>query len=139
MRLDCGIFAIRNWRREDVPRLSSIADNPNVSRYMTSRFPSPYTLDDARDWIGRNIGDTATDFAIEVDDEVAGGIGYEIALHERSHSAEIGYWLGEAYWRRGIAAAALAARGRKMRIRSGSGDGKRNRKRRPNGGCVPLC
>lgn len=109
MQLDCGICTIRNWQVDDVPRLSQIADNRNVSRYMTARFPSPYTIDDARDWIERNIGETATNFAIEFAGEVAGGAGYELGLHERSHSAEIGYWLGEAYWGRGIASAALSA------------------------------
>lgn len=108
MRLDCGVCTIRNWTLDDVERLSQIADNPNVSRYMTAQFPSPYTLDDARDWIGRNLGENATNFAIEVEGEVAGGTGYELGLYERSHSAEIGYWLGEAYWGRGIASAVVS-------------------------------
>jgi RimJ/RimL family protein N-acetyltransferase len=109
MSLDCGICTLRPWHAEDAERLSYIASDRNVSRYMTARFQFPYTLEDAHWWIGRNSADDATNFAILVDGEIAGGCGYEIGEYERSRSAEIGYWLSPPYWRRGIATAAFAA------------------------------
>ena len=107
MYLNCGPCVLRNWRIDDVPRLSEIANDVNVSRYMTAQFPHPYTHADARAWIEKSLGDDATNFALVVDGVVAGGCGYELGEYERSQSAEIGYWLGTAYWGRGIASAAL--------------------------------
>jgi RimJ/RimL family protein N-acetyltransferase len=46
-------------------------------------------------------------FAIEVDGESVGGIGYSVGTDIERYSAEIGYWIGEAYWGRGIASEAL--------------------------------
>lgn len=107
MELSCGLCALRDWREGDEARLSEIASDRNVSRYMTARFPYPYTLDDAKWWIGRNTGDDATNFAILADGVIIGGCGYEVGEYERACGAEIGYWLGRAYWGRGIATAVL--------------------------------
>jgi RimJ/RimL family protein N-acetyltransferase len=109
MQLDCGICALRNWREGDEFRLSEIANSENVSRYMTDRFPFPYTVDDARSWIGQNAAPGATNFAIVANAEIVGGMGLEIGRYENRCSAEIGYWLGEPYWKRGYASAALGA------------------------------
>ena len=46
-------------------------------------------------------------WAIEVNGEAAGGIGIELHTDVERVSAEIGYWLGEAVWGRGIATEAL--------------------------------
>jgi ribosomal-protein-alanine N-acetyltransferase len=107
MLLDCGICDLHNWRTGDEFRLSQIADSENVSRFMTDRFPHPYTVDDAKWWIAQNAGPNATNFAIVVNGEIIGGAGFAIGEYEKSCSAEIGYWLGEAYWGRGYASAAL--------------------------------
>ncbi len=107
MELNCGICDLRNWREGDESRLSEIANNENVSRYMTDRFPYPYTVDDAKWWIGQNLGPNATNFAIMSNGEIVGGCGFAIGEFEKICSAEIGYWLGEAYWGRGYASAAL--------------------------------
>jgi len=48
-------------------------------------------------------------FAIAVDDEAVGGIGFTVLTDVERVSAEIGYWLGEAYWGRGIVTEALVA------------------------------
>jgi RimJ/RimL family protein N-acetyltransferase len=50
-----------------------------------------------------------TNFAIDVDGEAAGGIGFMLQQDVERVSAEIGYWLGEAYWGRGICTDALRA------------------------------
>lgn len=108
MQLDCGVCAIREWKRGDEWDLVQSADNANVSRYLTDRFPHPYTLQDAYAWIELNeVRREHTNFAITVGGSVAGGIGYEIGAYERRLTAMIGYWLAQPFWGRGIATAAL--------------------------------
>ena len=71
-------------------------------------FPHPYGLGDALGFIalaGRM--DPRTYFAIEADGELAGGIGYIRQTDVERIGAEVGYWLGRAFWGRGIATAAL--------------------------------
>ena len=48
-------------------------------------------------------------FAIEVEGEAAGGIGYGLHSDVERVSAEIGYWLGRKFWGRGIVTEALRA------------------------------
>lgn len=75
---------------------------------MRDTFPHPYTLADAHAWLER-VQDTETVFAIEIDGEAAGGIGLPQQPDVGRRSAEIGYWLGEAHWGRGIATEAVQA------------------------------
>jgi len=101
---------LRPWRAGDEPSLERHANNRNVSRNLRDVFPYPYTAADARDW----IASTATrapvqDFAIVVDGVAVGGISATPNDGERRQSAEVGYWLGEPFWGRGIATEALRA------------------------------
>lgn len=108
MQLDCGACVIREWKRGDEWDLVQSADNPNVSRYLTDRFPSPYTLQDAYAWIDLNEARRDnTNFAITIGGSVAGGIGYTLGSYEMRLTATIGYWLAEPFWGRGITTAAL--------------------------------
>lgn len=72
-----------------------------VARWMTRRFPHPYTRADADEWIPISRS-AALSFAIEVDGSLAGGIGVERLGGERSGSGLFGYWLGRDYWGHGI-------------------------------------
>ena len=103
-----GTGVVRPWRREDRTSLLRHADNPNVARYLSLRFPNPYTPADADAWFAFLESQADPEgWAIEVDGEAVGGIGLRRGAAEFAHSAELGYWLGEAYWRRGIVAAAV--------------------------------
>jgi RimJ/RimL family protein N-acetyltransferase len=77
---------------------------------LRDRFPSPYTLDDAEAWL-RHCARTVpvTDFAIEVDGEAAGGIGVVLRTDVERVDTELGYWLGEQYWGRGVMSRAVTA------------------------------
>lgn len=99
---------LRPWRPEDAEALRAIADDEDVARFMTTRFPHPYTLEDARYWTSSQ-GDPGlgVNFAIEAGGDLAGGTGYQGLAHERVRTAVVGYWLGRAFWGRGIATAAL--------------------------------
>lgn len=108
--IDCRVCVLRPWRAGDEEALVRHADNVNVWRGMRDAFPHPYRRGDARQWIRAAAAERPpTHFAIVVDGEAAGGIGYQRGEDVARFSAEVGYWLGEAHWDRGITSAALRA------------------------------
>ena len=94
---------LRPWRSTDVDALVRHANNRKIWRNVLDSFPHPYTDADGVDYIERIV--PASDgviLAIEVEGEAAGSIGLHLQSGVWRHSAEIGYWLGEAHWGRGI-------------------------------------
>jgi RimJ/RimL family protein N-acetyltransferase len=101
---------VRSWKREDEEALSRYADNRRIWINLRDRFPHPYRRQDARRWLAQVLGARPeTSFAIDVGHEAIGGIGYTIQEDVHYRSAELGYWLGEPFWGRGIATAAVRA------------------------------
>jgi RimJ/RimL family protein N-acetyltransferase len=101
---------LQPWRAEHAASLVVHANNRKVSGNLRDRFPYPYTAADATEWIDRAVTEApARNFAILVDGAAAGGIGVELRQDVFRRSAEIGYWLGEPFWGRGIATEALRA------------------------------
>ena len=101
---------LRPWRLEDKASLIRHANNRNVSRHLLDRFPFPYTDADADRWLGiATAQGNDIHLAVEVDGEAAGGISAMRGSGNARFTAEIGYWLGEAHWGRGIATAAVRA------------------------------
>lgn len=111
MRLVTPSAILRDWTADDAPALARHANNPQVARSMRDAFPHPYTIRDAKAFIAlATAGDSpALLLAIEVDGEAAGGIGVHPLEDVYRGTAEIGYWLSEAYWGRGIATDAVRA------------------------------
>ena len=108
--IDLGIARLRHFRPEDAASIARHADDREVWINLRDRFPHPYTLDDARAWIAHVATiSPANDLAIEVGGEAVGGIGYTPGEDISRHSAEVGYWLGRAFWGRGIATASVRA------------------------------
>jgi RimJ/RimL family protein N-acetyltransferase len=69
-------------------------------------FPHPYTEDDARHWIAAcREQEPPRDLAIEVEGQVAGSCGIQLGQGVSAYTGNIGYWLGERHWNRGIATA----------------------------------
>jgi RimJ/RimL family protein N-acetyltransferase len=105
-----GSCIVRDWAAEDLPSLVRHANNWNIWINLRDRFPHPYTEADGRGFLAHMATrDTQTVWAIEVDGEAAGGIGLVLMSDVERVSAEIGYWLGETYWGRGIVTDALRA------------------------------
>ena len=110
MRLPLGVCDVRSWRRGDATAIVKHADNRHVWLNLRDRFPHPYTLREAHTFLATVIGARPeTNFAIEVDGAAVGGIGFRIQTDVERIGAELGYWLGETYWGRGIATAAVGA------------------------------
>ena len=108
MRLQGERCLLRFWRGKDLVSLVQHANNSNVSRYLRDRFPYPYTRKDARGFLSTVIGGDGSKMAIDVDGQAVGGIGIIRGDDVERFSAELGYWLGEPYWGRGIATEAVA-------------------------------
>jgi RimJ/RimL family protein N-acetyltransferase len=110
VRLSLSLCTIRPWAATDADSLQRHANNRHVSIHLRDRFPFPYEMEQARSflgWIAKQPSPTV--WAIEVNGEAVGGIGIELHTDVERVSAEIGYWLGEAMWGRGIATEALRA------------------------------
>jgi RimJ/RimL family protein N-acetyltransferase len=111
LRIAFADGCLRPWRRDDVDALVRHADDPEVWRNLGDRFPHPYTRRDARRWLaGGFASGNELALAIELDAEAAGGLGIKFwsdPIFRRT--AEVGYWLGRAYWGRGIMPRALRA------------------------------
>jgi ribosomal-protein-alanine N-acetyltransferase len=110
VELNLATCQVRSWRKSDAESLAFHANNRQVWINLRDRFPHPYTLADARDFIQKvRAGTRETNFTIAVEGFAVGGIGFSLREDVERVSAEIGYWLGEAYWGRGITTVALAA------------------------------
>ena len=110
MKLALAQSIVRSWTNDDLGSLVKYADNRKIWLNLRDRFPHPYTRRDGREFIhlARSTR-PETMFAIEVDGEAAGGIGFVPHSDVERVSAEIGYWLGEPFWGRGIVTEALVA------------------------------
>ncbi len=102
-------FCLRPYREGDAEALSRVGNNPAIARNLVATFPSPYTLADAEAWIASCAGSPETEVrcAITIDDVVCGGIGLYPRPLWSPYTCEMGYWLGEEYWGRGIVSAAV--------------------------------
>jgi [ribosomal protein S5]-alanine N-acetyltransferase len=104
-------ITLRRWKPTDIAALVRYANNRNIWINLKDRFPHPYTQADAEAWIAR-CGQEAgnpTSLAIELNGTAIGGIGFDILQDVQRLTAEIGFWLAEPFWGRGIATTAVKA------------------------------
>jgi ribosomal-protein-alanine N-acetyltransferase len=108
MSIVLSLCSLRPCREGDQAEIVRHANNPRVALHLRERFSQPYTWADADAWIAR-VADHSPplNFAITIDDRLVGGIGLEPGTDIHRVSAEVGYWLGEAVWGRGIASCAV--------------------------------
>jgi [ribosomal protein S5]-alanine N-acetyltransferase len=110
MRLQLADCVIREYRPEDAESLVESANNRRIWLNLRDRFPHPYTLIDANTWLARATASVpVTAFALTVEDKVIGGIGVDRMDDVFRQTGEVGYWLAEPYWGRGLVTAALKA------------------------------
>lgn len=101
---------LRPLTENDAASIAHHANNRNVWRNLRNAFPQPYSKQDALEFIGRiNEQPGPPVLAIEVDGLVVGTVGVRLKEDIETGSAEVGYWLGEEYWGRGITSEAVKA------------------------------
>ncbi len=99
---------LRPWRNTDIPALVSLAANPKVTEFLTDGFPKPYTCEAAERFIAFALSENPRKIlAITVEGALAGSIGVYPQNDIYRRNAEMGYWLGEAFWGNGYMVAAI--------------------------------
>lgn len=96
-------FTLRPWQLTDIESLTKYANNKNLTTYFTNRFPVPYTKNDAKNFIEMALNDSPLlKYAIEINGEAVGGIDFHPQADILCKNIEIGYWIGEPFWGKGI-------------------------------------
>ncbi len=99
---------LRVWQKNDAQQMATIANNKNIWNNVLDSFPSPYTIMDALQWINReSTAQPITKFAIDYNGTVVGGIGVILNEDVYKNTVELGYFVGENYWGKGIATQAI--------------------------------
>jgi len=99
---------LRELHLSDISQLAKLANNKNIWVNLRDSFPYPYGEIDAKIFINSVIEEKPKqNFGIEYDGDLCGVIGLIIQKDVYRKSAEIGYWIGESYWGKGIATKAI--------------------------------
>lgn len=101
---------LRPWKEEDAGDLACFADNPRIAANLRNAFPSPYSREDAVAYICACLEgdeDQQLTWAIQADGRAVGSIGVFRGEDVYEKNGEVGYWLAEPYWGRGIMTAAV--------------------------------
>ena len=110
MLLDLGDLCVRSWRKSDLDALVRYANNPKIAANLRDQFPHPYTRSAAAAYLADvRVAEVETSFAVEYAREAVGGIGFKLGTDIARLSAEMGYWLGEPFWGRGLTTRAVLA------------------------------
>ena len=103
------LCVLRELRLADAPSLQIYADDECVWKNRFDGFPRPYTRADAEVWC--DVGSRATGselmWGVDVAGRVVGCISVRPDLGWMRCNAEVGYWIGQPLWRRGITSEAL--------------------------------
>lgn len=103
-----GIVTIRKFRRNDKFRMAVMANNEKIAANLRDAFPSPYAPEDAQRFISVCLRQHPYElFAIEFEGEYVGNIGLHRQNDVYRKTAELGYFIGEPYWNRGITTRAV--------------------------------
>lgn len=101
-------FTLRPWTESDLESLVKYANNFNISKNMTNKFPHPYTIEDGKTFLRyATTGSPIHIFAIDINGEAVGGIGLHPQTDIHCKNAELGYWLAEPFWEKGIISKAI--------------------------------
>ncbi|MBK7644673.1 MAG: GNAT family N-acetyltransferase [Planctomycetes bacterium] len=108
MEIRLGLCTLRPWRLSDEQALAHHANNRKIWRNLRDAFPHPYDELDAVAWIAKHVGvEPVRFFAIDHEGELAGSIAIVQESDVHARSAEIGYFVAEPFWGRGIATQAV--------------------------------
>jgi len=108
MKIETSFGQIRPWSSQDVAALVKYANNRKIWLNLRDAFPHPYAEPHAAaflEMVGRQ--NPTTYFAVAAG-EAIGGIGISIRQDVHRLTAEMGYWLAEAYWGKGFMTEAVS-------------------------------
>jgi [ribosomal protein S5]-alanine N-acetyltransferase len=103
-----GMVTLRELLDTDLPNMANYANNIKVAMNVRDGFPHPYTLEDAIHF--KNMADQKVHgfiLAIEYEGQYTGNIGLSPGMDVYRKSAEIGYFIGEPFWNKGITTRAV--------------------------------
>ena len=104
-------IVLRPWSISDAPKLAVLADNKKISDNLRDGLPFPYTLDDAKNWLNIILPENNPPrfFAITLNKQLVGSIGIVSKTDIYRKNFEIGFFISEDFWGRGIATKAIKA------------------------------
>lgn len=103
-------FDIRKWKIEDIESVAHYANNEKIACKLRDAFPHPYTLENAKAYVESCVNNSEARQlcrAIAVNGSAVGSIGIFLGGDVYQKSAELGYWLAEEYWGKGIMSKAV--------------------------------
>ena len=101
-------FKLRPWTIDDLQSLVKYANNYNIAKNLTDKFPYPYTIENGRLFIDSATKNSPPNIlAIDINNEAVGGIGIHPQSDIHCKNAELGYWLAEPFWGNGIITKAI--------------------------------
>jgi len=108
MELISGNIKLRPLRSSEAGRMAELANNEKIARNLRDGFPHPYTLADAENFLSKFTNqDPVTYFGIDFNEEYVGNISLVPCQDIYRMSAEIGYFIGEPFWNKGIVTTAV--------------------------------
>lgn len=99
------VCKIRKWKLSDAKDLAIALSNRKIQDNLRDGLPYPYTEQDGADYISAMLSADENEtfaFAITVDGKVVGSIGVFRQANIHRQTAELGYYLAEEYWGKGI-------------------------------------
>jgi len=101
-------LSLRPFLVSDLNSLVKHANNYNIAKNLSNKFPFPYTQNDGVAFINLALSATPTEiFAIVINGEAVGSIGVHPQMDLYCKNAELGYWIGEEFWGKGIVPEAI--------------------------------
>ncbi|HEY9450876.1 MAG TPA: GNAT family protein [Gemmatimonadaceae bacterium] len=108
MELRSAECIVRPYRPEDAESLARHGNNRRIWLNLRDRFPHPFSVEDGAAYIAYTLREPVPlSFAIDVGGEAVGGISLHPGEDVERYGAELGYWLGESMWGRGVTTAAV--------------------------------
>ena len=101
---------IRPWELTDAADIVGVINNKKVLDNLRDGIPFPYTEKDAAEFINSMLNaekESSYAFAIVVNEKVVGSIGAFRQSNIHNRTAEMGYYVGEEYWGKGVCTTAI--------------------------------
>ncbi len=101
-------FTLRPWTIDDLDSLVKYANNYEIAKNMTDKFPFPYSAENGKNFIAFATQNPPFNIlAIDINNQAVGGIGIHPQSDIQCKNAELGYWLAEPFWGHGIITKAI--------------------------------